>query len=158
MMSASARLHNLTTDEANREWIYDTGAGTCFISEQFLTDKEKRSIYRIAPMTMRSAAGTEDTDRAVVCNVPYIGKRQCRVMKDSPPLISVREDVVDHGVIFKYTRAGGSTAQLRVGTIVYLHNSQDVPILDGHCKTESKWRTTSSETFTNVRHNAAAYV
>ena len=34
-MRASVKLHHLTTDEADREWIYDTGAGLCFISEAY---------------------------------------------------------------------------------------------------------------------------
>ena len=80
-MAASVKRHNLSTDEADRVWIYDTGAGTCFISEEHLTAKEGMSIFKVAPMTMKSATGNALTDRGVVCNVPYTGKRQCRIMK-----------------------------------------------------------------------------
>ena len=81
VMAASAKRHHLSADEADREWIYDTGAGQCFIGEEYLTDRERRSTFKTAPITFYSATGTEDTDRAVMCNVLYIGRRFCRIMK-----------------------------------------------------------------------------
>ena len=54
-MAAFVKRQSLSADEADRVWIYDTGAGTCFIGENYLTDKEKRSIFKVAPITMYSA-------------------------------------------------------------------------------------------------------
>ena len=63
-----------------------------------------------------------------MCNVPYIGKRLCYVLKDSPLAISVMQDIMDHGVAFKYDRKNGPSVELRDGTTVYLDDSSHVPI------------------------------
>ena len=75
-----------------------------------------------------------------MCNVPYLGKRLVHVLKDSPPAISVKQDVMEHGVTFSYSREAGPSVSLPDGTIVYLDDSQYVPYLNGHCKTENAWR------------------
>ena len=60
--------------------------------------------------------------------------------KDSPPAISVKQDVMDHGVTFSYSRESGPSVSLPDGTIVYLDDSQQVPYLNGHCKSDNAWR------------------
>ena len=39
--SAAVALQGLRTDEIDRDWIYDTGAGTCFMGIENLTSAEK---------------------------------------------------------------------------------------------------------------------
>ena len=137
---AAAAIRGLHTDEIERTWIYDTGAGTCFIGYDWLTDDEKRRTFSIAPQTFSTAAGLSSTSTAVMCNVPYLGQRLVHVLKDSPPAISVKQDVMDHGVTFSYSRESGPSVSLPDGTIVYLDDSQHVPYLNGHCKSDNAWR------------------
>ena len=81
-LRAAAALQGFHTEELDRDWIYDTGAGTCFIGWDFLTDHEKRNVFQHYPLTFETAGGTQRTSTAVMCNVPYIGKRPCYVLKD----------------------------------------------------------------------------
>ena len=103
----SAAFQGLHTDEIEREWIYDTGAAMCFIGWGHTTDNEKSRAFKVVPQSIITAAGLTSTSTAVMCNVPYIGKRQCYVLRDSPPAIPVKCDVDDHGIVFSYSGASG---------------------------------------------------
>ena len=137
---AAAALRGLHTDEIERSWIYDSGAGMCFIGYDWLTETEKSRIFTIPEQTFATAAGLSSTSTAVMCDVPYLGKRLCHVLEDSPPAISVRQDVMDHGVTFTFSRESGPHVSLPDGTIVYLDDSQYVLDLNGHCKSGNAWR------------------
>ena len=114
----SALWQGLHTDELEREWIYDTGASMCFIGWDHLTDDEKSRTYQVASQNFATAGGKTVTSTAVMCNVPFLGKCECLVMEDSPPAISVRSDVENHGIAFSYSRASGPTITLPTGTRV----------------------------------------
>ena len=103
-LGATAALKGYHTDEIEREWIYDTGAVACIIGWDHLTEHEKASTFNIAPQRFTTAGGIVSVTTAVVCNVPFLGKRTCHVLEDCPPAISVRADVLDHGVTFCYSR------------------------------------------------------
>ena len=45
-LRAAAALQGFHTEELGRDWIYDTGAGTCFIGWDFLTDHENAMYFR----------------------------------------------------------------------------------------------------------------
>ena len=45
--AAPAAVYGLTTDEIEREWIYDTGAAETFIGWKELTDDEKTRTYKV---------------------------------------------------------------------------------------------------------------
>jgi len=96
----STALRGLHTDEIEREWIYDTGAARCFIGWEHLTSDEKSRTFQVTPQIFITAAGPVSASTAVMCNVPYLGKRQCFVLPDCPPALSVQRDVMDHGVFF----------------------------------------------------------
>ena len=42
-LRAAVALQGFHTDELERDWIYDTGAGACFLGWEVLTDHEKRN-------------------------------------------------------------------------------------------------------------------
>ena len=136
VFGAFAALRNLHTDELERDWVYDTGAGGCFIGYEYLTTEEKSRTYQVAPQKYATAAGITCTTTAVMCNIPFLGKRQCHVLDDSPPAISVRSDVMDYGVKFSYSRENGPSVSLSDGTIVYLQDLTSTPVLNGYCKSE----------------------
>ena len=50
-VSASAALRGLHTDEIDRTWIYDTGAGACFLGYAHLTANERKR--RVALLLIR---------------------------------------------------------------------------------------------------------
>ena len=52
---AAAGQQGLHTDEIDRDWTYDTGAATCFICRNLLTDKERRSIFKIPAQKFATA-------------------------------------------------------------------------------------------------------
>ena len=92
----------LTTDEHERTWIYDSGAARCMIGQDHLTEDERKRVYSIPIETYTTAAGLIYIDKAVICNVPYFGKRVCYIAKTCPPVISVKEDVDHYGNVFIY--------------------------------------------------------
>ena len=49
VFGASAALRNLHTDEIDRNWIYDTGAGACLIGWEELTADEKSRTHQVTP-------------------------------------------------------------------------------------------------------------
>ena len=116
-MSAARAPH---TDEIEREWIYDTGAAQCMIGWNFLTDDEKLRTFKTTPQSFVTAGGKTTSSTAVMCHVPFLGPRQCRVLTDCPPAISVRSEVMNYGVVFSYTRESGPSIALPDGTKVYL--------------------------------------
>ena len=138
--SASAAPLGYHTDELERDWIYDTGAGLCLIGWDHLTIKEKSNTFQCAAQNFTTAGGIVTSTTAVMCNVPYIGERFCYVLKDCPPAISVRSDVMDHGVTFSYSRESGPSVSLPDGTIVYLDTNIGVPTLNGFCKSDNAWK------------------
>ena len=107
-----------------------------FLGWEHLTDYERKRTFQVAALTFATAGGNSSTSTAVMCNVPFICKRLCYILKDSPPAISVQQDVKDYGVSFSYTRNDGPSATMPDGTVVYLDASRYVPTLNGHCKTE----------------------
>jgi len=117
-LSASAATQGYHTDELERDWIYDSGAACCFIGWDELTSNEKSQTFKCAGANFTRAGGIVTTTTAVMCNVPYIGKRFCYVLKDSPPAISVIRDVMDYGITFSYGRESGPTVSLQDGTTV----------------------------------------
>ena len=118
--AAPAAVDGLTTDEIEREWIYDTGAAMPFIGWDYLTDEEKRRTYQAETINVATAGGVRSNSLAVICNIPYLGKRQVRVMDDSPLALSVRREVIDHHMVFSYTRQDGPVLSLSDGTGIYL--------------------------------------
>ena len=70
-------------------------------------------------------------------NIPYLGKRQCYVLDDCPPAISVGEEINTFGSVFIWTSTDGPRVVLSDGTIVYLHNTNTVPELDEECRAET---------------------
>jgi hypothetical protein len=87
---------------------------------------------------------------------PFLGKRICYVLKDSPPAISVQQDVTDHDISFSYNRKDGPSATMPDGTVVYLDASRYVPTLNGYCKTCKTGPSKGTET--SKMWNNAAYV
>ena len=69
MPALSAAFKGLHTDEIEREWIYDTGAGMCFIGWDYMTDDEKSRTFEVASQNIMTAAGLTSTSTAVMCKV-----------------------------------------------------------------------------------------
>lgn len=90
---AAVAQQGLHTDEIDRDWIYDTGFSHRRIAWHSLTVSEKRNLYTVSPIKFMTAAATIVCDKAVVCNVPYLGKRQVYVLKDTPAVIGVWSEV-----------------------------------------------------------------
>ena len=158
--AASAVMDGLTTEEIEREWIYDTGAACAFIGWDHLTDQEKKRTYKVDNIDVTTAGGLRACDTAVMCNIPYLGKRQVRVLKDCPPAISVRREVLDHNVTFNYTRENGPILSLGDGTRVYLWNDEwrHVPVLNGYCATGSTGKPSSRKEKSQTHRAAGLYV
>ena len=91
---------------------------------------------------MTTAGGIRTNDTTVICNIPYLGKRQVRVMEDSPPALSVRRDVIDNNGLFNYTRENGPVLSPSDGTRIYLLDDEHrrVPMLNGYCKSGKRDR------------------
>ena len=152
LVAASAYYKGLHTDEIEREWVYDTGAAHCYIGYDSLTEEEKRRCWKIDPIRYVTGAGTVTLSLAVICNVPFLGPRLCHVSnEDSPPLISVKNEIHERGVIVKYSRESGPTATLADGTTVYLtgDNHHHCPVLSGYSKTESMQQSAKKRTETS---------
>ena len=132
-LTATVERQDLDKDEHNRLWIYDTGAGTCMIGKKHLTAIERKRVYQCSPQSFVTGAGLTTTDQAVQCKVPYLGTRECYVLSDCPPLISVKEDVTEFGNVFVYSKETGPRVHLSDGTTVYLDDSQfSCPQLSGY--------------------------
>ena len=137
---AAAAHAGLHTDEIDREWIYDTGAATCCIGWDELTADKKR-----APTVLHHKSSLQEMGHMYVhwlwiATSPSLAFAQVFIMKDCPLAISVTDDVNTHGVTFRYDRATVCSVSLPDGTVVYLDDSQRVPLLSGHCKSENAWR------------------
>ena len=146
---ASVVPQALEDDEYNRVWMYDTGAGVCSIGKDHLTASERARTYKVVPESFITAAGITSPDDAVLCNISYLGIRECRVMHDCSPLISVSDDVNNYNSVFVYSKATGPYVALADGTMVYLDDSRNyVPEIFGSCSakyaqpnqgTETSW-------------------
>ena len=55
--AAPAAVYGLTTDEIEREWIYDTGAAQTMIGWNNLTDEEKSRTYKVETQEFGTAGG-----------------------------------------------------------------------------------------------------
>ena len=84
-----------------RRWMYDSGASRNTIGRAFVTEDEWKTEKVMAqPIRFFTANGTVIAKTTVMCKVPQLGLRQCIVMDDCSPLISVGADVQDYGNIF----------------------------------------------------------
>ena len=136
----------LEQGEHGRCWIYDTGCSKTSVGFNHLTPSERKRIFTVDPYVCVTAAGTTTTTKAVWCNVPYLGKRRCYVMSDCPPLLSVNDEVEDHGAVFLWDRKDGARATLADGTTVYLPTSRtNVPELDGYVTADANQWTETPE-------------
>ena len=140
MPALPAAFQGLHTDEIEREWIYDRGAGVCFIGWNSMTNDEKLRTFNVRQQDFSTAAGIISTSTAVMCNIPFLGKRQCFVLDESPPAISVKCDCDYHGITFSYSKKNGPTIALPNGTEVYLDDSHSVPYLHGYCNSDDTGR------------------
>ena len=94
----------------------------------------------------------------MMCNVPYLGYRQCDVLPGCPPALSVRQEVDDHGVIFSYTHKDGPKITLRNGTEIYLeHANRSVPVISGYSKSKAQPNSRNQRTETLPTQDTAAY-
>jgi hypothetical protein len=67
-------------------------------------------------------------------------------MSECPPLLSVNEEVEDHGAVFLWDRKDGARATLADGTTVYMPTSRtNVPELDGHVTADANQWTETPE-------------
>ena len=124
------------------------------IGWNFLTYDEKS--LNATPQSFVTAGGKTTSSTAVMCHVPFLGPRQCRVLTDCPPAISVRSEVMNYGVVFSYTRESGPSIALPDGTKVYLDDSRwCVPELHGYCKTDTQPKTRGKSTETLTMSGAA---
>ena len=55
--SAAVALKGLHAGEIDRTWIYDTGAGACFIGCEYLTASERKRTFNAQPSTFITLAG-----------------------------------------------------------------------------------------------------
>ena len=141
----SATIMAMSKVEHGRQWIYDTGCHATSIGLKHLTSEEQKRIFSVETKGSITASGTIWTSKAVLCDVPFLGKRQCYVLPDCPPCISVNEEVDDHGSVFIWTAEDGPVTTLADGTVVYLSTSQIVPIVDGYVRTNPNERTETSQ-------------
>ena len=95
------------------------------IGWDYLTDDEKSRTYNVGVKDFTTAGGTISTNTAVMCNVPFLGKRQCRVMIGCPPAISTKNDIDNHGVIFSYNRENGPMIALITITMHSVGGARD---------------------------------
>ena len=107
LLAAPAAVDGRSTYEIEREWIYDTGAAQTFMGWDMLTDDEKTPTFQVPNLNFATAGGKLCNSTGVICNIPDFGKRQVRVLDESPPAISVRREILDHDVVFTYTRESG---------------------------------------------------
>ena len=103
-----------------RQWTYDTGASRCTIGHEYLSASEIKSIERLpVPITFFTANGTTQCTQVAQCKVPHLGMRQCYVVPNCSPLVSVGEDVEDYGSIF-YWDANGPVVETADGRTIRL--------------------------------------
>ena len=72
-LRAAVALKGLHTEEVERTWIYDTGAATCFLGWEHLTDYEKQHTFQVTAQTFATAGGLSSTSTAVMCNASFSG-------------------------------------------------------------------------------------
>ena len=117
--------------EHGRSWIYDTGCHATSIGYKHLTPEEKKRIYHVESKCFITGSGQVWTNKAVQCYDPSLRKRKCFVLDDCRPILSVNEEVDDHGAAFIWTHEDGPVTTLAYGTVVYLSTSHMVPAVDG---------------------------
>ena len=117
--SVPQALTVMSKAENGRSWIYDTGCHATSIGWKHLTPEEKKRVHHVETKGFITGSGQVWTNKAVHCYVPFLGKRKCYVLDDCPPILSVNEEVDDHGAIFIWTQWDGPVARLADGIVAY---------------------------------------